>query len=248
MKIALVLISAVVFRLVSATASIDNDGLNSFQNKHVETTVTNITTLVVQEKHIHVQETVSSQNETRKAEEILGRFVEQLKSYIKETNFDVSGFEKTTGRLKKEFQIIVETFDALPPSEDLTHQLTVAKRVFQAMIDATWYFNHYKNFSSVGHHLVYKLIELSVRVLALQNSHGELDVHIDGYVSELTRLRDSFNFWDGRFKLLRHVSFEVLSVYYRNFNGLDQTLRVLASQIPKQEREISSVEPFSTPA
>lgn len=174
------------------------------------------------------------ENTTRYVEEQVGRFVAHLKTFITESSFIVLKFELEIEELKQNLLKLHSDVQLEIHSPGLQVQFEFATHMFLVMVESAKNMEHFRVNSNAGYPLVYKVIELNVRVLALYDAYGRLDTHIDGYLSELSRLRASLDFWSERFQNLILVSPEVSGVFQKHSKRLEETFKFLISQVPGQ--------------
>ncbi|GEQ72740.1 hypothetical protein JCM33374_g6428 [Metschnikowia sp. JCM 33374] len=116
------------------------------------------------------------------------RFLQQLKSFVNETSFDVFEFERQLPSLRDELSDINFFIHMRPLTRPILDQLAFAKHMFHVMEDSIEHLQTYNIISGPGNRLAFKMTELNVRGLALHDSHGHPDVGVAGYADKVLRL------------------------------------------------------------
>ncbi|GEQ71438.1 hypothetical protein JCM33374_g5121 [Metschnikowia sp. JCM 33374] len=128
-------------------------------------------------------------NDTKIASYLLERFIRRLRSYIHHDSFDSPRFDSVSMKLGKRLSTIDFMVQNLTPSHEiLMTQLQFAENMFNVMSYCTEKLKSFSQNISPGFTLVNKMIELNLRAMSLDNSHGKLDLSIRGHTEKLSLL------------------------------------------------------------
>ncbi|GEQ68006.1 hypothetical protein JCM33374_g1672 [Metschnikowia sp. JCM 33374] len=114
------------------------------------------------------------------ADHWLERFVQRLKSYVFEQNFDVRDFEVDIPQLMADYSQIGKLLKQTQSTDELMHKYKFVGKMLKALGDATGLLRSQYGLKGPGRKMVQNMIEINTKAWALYDSHGHLDLH-DSY-------------------------------------------------------------------
>ncbi|GEQ68771.1 hypothetical protein JCM33374_g2440 [Metschnikowia sp. JCM 33374] len=171
------------------------------------------TTPVVSPHHVFIGRGCTLSKEAQEVKESVEMFVENLKSYMDETGFDVTAFENLSPTLQKEVAELRISADKVMPSEVVSEMLSFAVTLLEAM---TCYVKTLKSpnyLDTPGSGLLFNLMELHIRVLVIHNSRGELDHSTPRYMDKLIRYRLQVDQYEREIKTLDGITVDVRLIF-----------------------------------
>ncbi|GEQ68010.1 hypothetical protein JCM33374_g1676 [Metschnikowia sp. JCM 33374] len=181
------------------------------------------------------QATDAESEKAHRAEQDLENWFLRIKTFISNEAFNVAGFSIRARDFENELAAIQGSVSDMEESPSLTQRLFFANCVSYIMTKATRLLLHYSGLGIPGARLLYKIAELSVRVLALYNGEGMLDQNQAGYAAHLTTLINNLAMWSARFEELPGVSHEFFSAFRTEYNQAEKLLKMLQNQVPAHE-------------
>ncbi|KAJ8145635.1 hypothetical protein OY671_001290 [Metschnikowia pulcherrima] len=173
--------------------------------------------------------------ELAESEIMIERFLKRLKSYVTESSFTVASFTSDINTLKTDFAEIAEIVSQAKPSKTVWKMLELCTKNLSTMIEASELLRHYIRINAPGNRLLYKAIELNVRILTLQNSEGQLDFKVATNPDKVLRYLRSLYFWNSRLKQVVGVRFGTRRVFGTYYGRAAAMLKNLRNQIPKDD-------------
>ncbi|GEQ70120.1 hypothetical protein JCM33374_g3796 [Metschnikowia sp. JCM 33374] len=175
-------------------------------------------------------------NETKVAEESLMWFVDELKSFLPDMNFELDRFRGRAIELGKALDDIENLAEnALPRSQLLRDQLHNAKLSFSSMTTATEELRHYMFSSTVASLLVCEMLVLNVRLVGYQTSRSLLDIFIDDYAHHLFASWFQMCWKVQEFHSLAGVSKYTRDLFEQSWMKADAKIRDLLGQVSYTE-------------
>ncbi|GEQ72500.1 hypothetical protein JCM33374_g6187 [Metschnikowia sp. JCM 33374] len=170
-------------------------------------------------------------------EKTIGR----IRTFVNVESFDYTGLEAEVDVLEAELRDISQILEKTPEAQSLVDQVKFAQPMLQVMKRAITYMHCYGNMEAPGARVLYKMVELNVRILAMYNVFGALDMTINGYAGKLTNLRALLKFYENKFEGLADVPLAIRIMFLDQTWRADQKLSFL-EQKPVEESESVSAE------
>ncbi|GEQ70548.1 hypothetical protein JCM33374_g4226 [Metschnikowia sp. JCM 33374] len=175
-------------------------------------------------------------NETKDIEDLIRSFICRLKEFVSDTYFDVRQFETAMKPLGKDFdQITSLALRYTKRNAVLSRHLRFATDFFRVMELATDELKQYSDSGSIEESLVYRMVDLNVRVLGMFNSYGFLDREMEDYADKL------FDFWAYmrrlklHFRFLHHVPVCIQSVFAEEASQAEDIIEKLWTEVSESE-------------
>ncbi|GEQ72741.1 hypothetical protein JCM33374_g6429 [Metschnikowia sp. JCM 33374] len=184
-------------------------------------------------EHVYDQHTrrVEGEIEGHTFRNILYGFVERLKAFVSETDFDYRDFESHI----EHFREVISDLDFLAETEinyeGSASQLAFARHMFQFMVDSTERLKRYNRSDIPGADLLYNMIDLNVQVLTLQNSYGDLDIRTDMQTEKLHLLYRNLYAWREEFRKIPKVPRGMQALFVSQGSLAKSTIERLLAQI-----------------
>ncbi|GEQ67911.1 hypothetical protein JCM33374_g1577 [Metschnikowia sp. JCM 33374] len=227
------LTSAITLPVTLSRSAVPTTSLTAMVKKSSKTKkIDNNDTMPDTEVSESVPGTEPSHARTESVVVALNSFVRRLKTFVDDRKFDIAAFETQTEDLHKEFSVVGEMVEKVLPRREISEQFRFAKHLFRIMLESNQAMRQYSHFGIPGHRLVYKVIELWIRALMLNTSHGSLDLRIPRYLEKLARFRNSLDYLGDTFRLLTNLPMSTRLVFKEHASQVDYTLKVLASDVP----------------
>ncbi|KAM9904403.1 hypothetical protein OXX79_002770 [Metschnikowia pulcherrima] len=164
-------------------------------------------------------------------ESAVEKFYSHLQSFVFESSFDVSGFEEDFVYLQREFSRISEYLTGRKIQTKLYARVRICRFLFQQMINLAR-LNKYSTSSRLPDaHLLYKVVELHVRALAMCNSLGEPDVSIVDFENEVMDLTTGLRFWVQKNNNLKTTAIKLARLFRNRVHAAENTLAHLSKHI-----------------
>ncbi|GEQ67542.1 hypothetical protein JCM33374_g1207 [Metschnikowia sp. JCM 33374] len=175
--------------------------------------------------------TFAKENKDDLPENQMKRFIETLRVYVNVTSFDHILFKTHIGKLRKELREIGKSVHKITSVDQPSDQFKVVKNMFEVMVNSVENLEYFGSKDFTGCDLIYKVIELNVRITVLFNTHGALDFDFDGYLDQILLLHRNLFMWKAHFKKLTGVPLNKRFMFNRQANHADKTLEALVSYI-----------------
>lgn len=156
-----------------------------------------------------------------------------FKNFVTKGSFNHQGFEKQHDDLERQLLEAIKEVDEAEFSEKLLRQLTFLKYTFHTMADSVADLNFYSMNKDNDHRLLYKVIELNVRLLALRDSYGNLDLQLHGISGKLFRFWRNLVVWGHKCKNIPEFPAGLYALYELHAMQAERTLRKLVLQLPE---------------
>ncbi|GEQ72973.1 hypothetical protein JCM33374_g6661 [Metschnikowia sp. JCM 33374] len=171
---------------------------------------------------------------TLKPEDHLQIFFARLKSFVNDAGFDFERFAEDLDDLGVDLSQIGAMTQSSTRSEfGVFDKFVYVNRMFQVMVKTSETMVLYDVPDKEGHLLLYKIIELKVRIYALCNIRGDLDLTIEGYAEKVRCLLRSTYYWGMYFRTLPDVSLSHKMVFEDEITRVEKKLEALVKCIPK---------------
>ncbi|KAM9900137.1 hypothetical protein OXX69_009202 [Metschnikowia pulcherrima] len=172
------------------------------------------------------------QVDEKTSSQILTWLVARMKTYINETGFDANGFSEQIISFRRTLRHLDFLADGSARQDfDAMDQFAFAKRMYVTMRKAKNTLEIYEHLDVPGSQLLCKIIELSVRALALYNTLGGADIHVPQFSEKLMRLSSSVLFLDRKFRDLAGVSIEMHMVFERYIGEAESAVSFLGAKL-----------------
>ncbi|GEQ67337.1 hypothetical protein JCM33374_g1001 [Metschnikowia sp. JCM 33374] len=170
------------------------------------------------------------EQEARLIKASLNKFVTNLKAFAQGTRFDMQTFEASGETLDRTLAAIEDSIrTAGVPDVVLGTQLGFAQHMFQTMGVAIEQLKHFQGIDTPGHNLVWPLIDLNVRLLALCNVYGAPDPSIDGYTHRVSLYNEYLYMMKDAFDAYVYIPFGIQMSFKIQFERAEHTLAMLSA-------------------
>ncbi|KAM9928600.1 hypothetical protein OXX59_001743 [Metschnikowia pulcherrima] len=185
---------------------------------------------------LNLQDSVElSANSENKAKD-LGLQIEELysrmKSFINDTTFDYLAFEAQAEVIKKKNLLLSGLVETGPIHEELLRRSRYLRRMFQAMFDSLDNLKTFGSSEEIVTVWLFKIIELNVRLFALQNIDGNLDEKKKDVSSTLLRYHHSVYYWSLQYENWPDLTPHKRLLFQSEAALARKTIEALQSQIP----------------
>lgn len=165
---------------------------------------------------------------TEKAERMLTRFLERLKSYMNETDFDSRGFEAEQRILIKDLTNIEILAAKTQVPTQFNSRLEFAKMIYLAMYEASESLDFYVHMNSLEKDILCEVIRLNVRLFVLRDSYGDPDFQTPDYCRRLCQFLGILSTLEGQFKRIPEVFPVIKFMFRKQLRQAKTTIRVLS--------------------
>ncbi|GEQ68352.1 hypothetical protein JCM33374_g2020 [Metschnikowia sp. JCM 33374] len=187
-------------------------------------------------KHSVIFSNDSARDLVQTPEARLEDFVGYLKSLINLNDFDFATFEVYEKSLRTRL-LEIERFADISKytSIELKSRLRFAKYMFEVMVSSVQGLKLYGKMRGLVSHLMYCMISLNVRLLAMFDLHGFPDPAIPGFTKTVPVQMAYLEFWKQMFAKLTGVSLGETLSFDHQYNKAEYTLAVLSRHISNRE-------------
>ena len=170
--------------------------------------------------------------EIQLATEHLEAFVENLRGFVNDTHFDYVAFRNSSRDLNREITRIATSIHRVKVPAELSHLLRYALHLYKAMMDLSQIMVLYNDDTNPVWQLVYNVAELGVRTLALNNSHGALDLHVRDYLGKLVMYFHDLHLYAGKFRAFSFVPMATRELFHVLVREVNLALEDVRSWVP----------------
>ncbi|GEQ69238.1 hypothetical protein JCM33374_g2909 [Metschnikowia sp. JCM 33374] len=174
---------------------------------------------------------IDSESETpfaisfEKFQEKLDQFIMGLKDFIHDTIFEHEEFRFSARILAERLANLRWNAQWVSPwSYDFLVSLIYAEKMFRFMLDSAVLMDFYRMDAGMARRLIYKAIQLNVRLLKLYDAHGEPDPTIPEYSETVTRSFELLETWNELFNNIERQPHEIIVTYFSQVNHAEITL------------------------
>ncbi|KAM9913515.1 hypothetical protein OXX69_001529 [Metschnikowia pulcherrima] len=185
---------------------------------------------------LKLQDSVELSTNSGNKAEYLGLRIEELysrmKSFINDTAFDYLAFEAQAEDIKKKILLLSGLVETGPIQEELLRRSRYLRRMFQAMFDSLDNLKTFGSSEEIVTVWLFKIIELNVRLFALQNIDGNLDERKKDISSTLLRYHHSVYYWSLQYENWPDLTPHKRLLFQSEAALARKTIEALQSQIP----------------
>lgn len=176
----------------------------------------------------------SNPTDFEEVEELLWWFLFRLRSFILESQFKFSEFEKRIDRLQKDFLSVKELMEGLnPKSPDLLKEFRFAEYMFENMAASVQSTKTYNYWGSKTDYLIISIIEFNVGLLRFFDDHGEVNPMLWGYADKVISSSKNVSTWSKEFESLAGVSEESRVLFEQQRSKAKRVINILERHIPQ---------------
>ncbi|GEQ70097.1 hypothetical protein JCM33374_g3773 [Metschnikowia sp. JCM 33374] len=162
-------------------------------------------------------------------------FMKRLKAFTHDKLFDFEGFRNANAELKEQLlEINSWAKEAIHHDDVLSKQLTFAERVFRTMTENAELLDFHSSKKTLASSLICRVAQLNVQLLGLQDSEGEPDPWVKGYIYKLASFRSNVKFWEEIFMELDNVSITLFVEFYIQITKAKKSIEELEGFFPKE--------------
>ncbi|GEQ70117.1 hypothetical protein JCM33374_g3793 [Metschnikowia sp. JCM 33374] len=172
-----------------------------------------------------------------RASSILEKLFQDLKQFIKNDRFDYSAFETRMSELRGDLvavEFLVET--ELDPAP-FRKSLAFVRYFFEVMVYCADKMKQYAPSESEprGYVVLFEMLELRVRALALCDINGTLDTSVKGYRDRLGLLQRLWYVWGVDFRNLKAMAQGMTVLFESQTTQVKNTLDLLQGQLSERK-------------
>ncbi|KAM9910908.1 hypothetical protein OXX69_004021 [Metschnikowia pulcherrima] len=168
-------------------------------------------------------------DEVNDAAGMLQKSFRLLKAFIHDSVFDYRGFELKGAGLELLLQeTSMKVVKATACNPKLSDQYKNLSHMFHTMVESIEALRYYQTTDFPGHALIYNVLDLNVRLLALRNLDGDPDTSTERYVDRVKVGFQFLNLWGAEFRGAGYVPFGRKMVFERQYGQASAQLHELA--------------------
>ncbi|GEQ72504.1 hypothetical protein JCM33374_g6191 [Metschnikowia sp. JCM 33374] len=176
----------------------------------------------------------SFESKSVKARRKLRRIFARMSSLVNLLRFDDILFESQQKKILHDISSVHQILESSSPSPQTLERLKHVRYMFQVMANAIMYIDYSQSFEQ-HHILIYRMIELDVRILSFYDDRGKFEFKEDGYAEAILVLWNDMVIWETHFNALKFVPSDLRGVFEEKTVLVKRKLQFLASNLPKQE-------------
>ncbi|QBM86401.1 hypothetical protein METSCH_A10400 [Metschnikowia aff. pulcherrima] len=173
-----------------------------------------------------------STNLSSQARRHLRRFLRCLRGFIHDTTFEYMKFSSRISDLSEELAGIEAIINEYGYSrKTLLQQLKFTKHMLRVMIDSTELMQFYEPENGLAQGLVFKVIQLNVRLLTMCDSRGNPNPYKKGYENDVYRFVNLLASWRDLFRARTQEPASTKLAFEQYSGQAWRTLRVMLRKI-----------------
>ena len=150
------------------------------------------------------------------ANTLLSELFNNLKSFIRGNTFDAPGLLRLIPTLEDDIaRIEIFIMGIFPAQLELTHKFAYLHRMYRSMVHSAKKLREYSLQKGSAQSLIFKMIQLNVRLLVLRDAHGVPDSLIENYYGTVKYFKRILPIWRRMFER----ALDRLLVFERMFNA-----------------------------
>ncbi|GEQ67347.1 hypothetical protein JCM33374_g1011 [Metschnikowia sp. JCM 33374] len=182
---------------------------------------------------VNVCQVETPTNVTGNIDQQFNKFFQSLKSFVTIWGFDVKSFGHHISSLRKHLRHITSITPTLP-SKEYPAKISFARNSLQLMVNALDIRQHYNVFHNPHDDLLYRVVELRLKLLTFHNTNGEPRQHLNSHnMYDIFKLWHSLSFWKTIFKQLPNVPIDTRVIFDSQVRRAKKTITYLISSAPQ---------------
>ncbi|GEQ70725.1 hypothetical protein JCM33374_g4404 [Metschnikowia sp. JCM 33374] len=183
--------------------------------------------------HVYSNDSSISRIEAENAEELMDSILQQIKSFIHASYFDVRRFEQRQVELTERLTLLQPLIQyATPTNRKLLQRYRFAKHMFQIMNRCAQNMSLCNLFGSTDRALVYYMTETRVMLFTLYDDQGFLDPDEPGSIQKLQIFARQIQLWTHTFRTMPNIPEHTQKLFEIQRMGAQEVVDALCLQVP----------------